>query len=95
MNSLEEKNKKFLSMREITNKVVSFRELYFEEENPIATLYVMEHYDGGFVVPLKIHASDKFQKLLSQIKKPEEDKDQRIKEMGIKIAELNKKLKEI
>lgn len=90
-----EKNRKFLSMREITNQVVSYRELFFEEDAPMETLYVMEVYEGGRVVPLKINSSLAFQKLLSKVKKPEEDKDERIKKMGQTIAELNAKLKEI
>ena len=75
------------------SKKVKFRELWFREEDPMGTLRVMEVYEGGQIVPLKIDVSPAFQKLLSQVKRPDEDKDKRIKEMGMKIAELNRKLK--
>jgi len=91
------KNEKFLSQREITNKMVNFREFWFDEDGPMETMRVMEVYDGGKIVPLKIDSAPALEKLISKIKRPgqnDNEKDERIKKMGETISELNRRLKE-
>ncbi len=68
------------------------RVLWFREDDIFGTLRVMVHHESGRIEPQKIDDATSLQILVSKMKRPVDD--ERIKKMGITIAELNKKLQE-
>ena len=76
--------------RELNTKVER-TVLWFKEDDIFGNLRVMVHYQGGKIEPIGIDDVSVLQALVSKIKRPVDD--ERIKKMGLKIAELNKKLK--
>ncbi len=97
----EEKNKagwvEFMSKRKEWNKIVESTELVFDEKAPLTDLYVVIQYKGGKIETLSVDGSKSLDKLISSFKRPGqslEEKDDRIRKMGIQIAELNRKLKD-